>query len=263
MDHAGDREGERQPDRGPAKPRGESDQEQEDHRDDDDRADEPVRCPGVVPGLVQQLVALVLQLVFRVERAITCRTDLSDHAYEDDRCQVLVDRSERVHRARDSLQASAASASSRSRSRRRRPPEPRPRPPGRSGRSRTPRWRSVRHLEARLLDRLEVVDLGAPQVGSAERVDDDGDPVGLELVVALLRTLVEAERVLEARATAALDGDAEHAGLAFGLLGQEALDLRRRALGEHDQLVGALGDLHGGIVPAASEVAALPDRANL
>ena len=38
--------------------------------------------------------------------------------------------------------------------------------------------------EAGRLDRVDVVDLGAFQVGSAGRVDDDLDAMGLDLVVA-------------------------------------------------------------------------------
>src|SRR5213082_4050832 len=58
------------------------------------------------------------------------------------------------------------------------------------------------------LQALDPVDLGAGQVGRAERIDDDRDALARELVVALLRSAVESERVLEARAPAALDGDA-------------------------------------------------------
>src|SRR4029453_10703389 len=48
--------------------------------------------------------------------------------------------------------------------------------------------------EARL-QALDPVDLGAGQVGRAERVDHDGHAVADELVVALLRPAVEPERV--------------------------------------------------------------------
>ena len=47
------------------------------------------------------------------------------------------------------------------------------------------------------------------EVRRAERVDDDADAVHLDLVVAVLRAAVEAERVLEARAAAALNRDRE------------------------------------------------------
>src|SRR5215470_5577120 len=66
--------------------------------------------------------------------------------------------------------------------------------------------------EARL-EALDPVDLGAGQVGRAERVDHDGHAVADELVVALLRPAVEPERVLEPRAAASLDGDAQDRGL--------------------------------------------------
>ena len=64
-------------------------------------------------------------------------------------------------------------------------------------------------------------------------------------MVALLGAAVEAERVLEARAAAALDGDAQDARLALGLLGQQVADLHGRTLGERDDFDWALGDLHG------------------
>src|SRR5579859_4975200 len=105
----------------------------------------------------------------------------------------------------------------------------------------------VRDLEAGLLDRLQEVDLGAAQVGRAEGIDDHRDAVGLDLVVALLGAAVEAQRVLEAGAAAALDGDAQNGRLALGLLDRKSLDLGGRALGEHDQLVGSLDDLHAAI----------------
>ena len=68
---------------------------------------------------------------------------------------------------------------------------------------------------------VEEVDRRALEVRRAERVDDDRDAVRLELVVALAGAAVEAERVLEAGAAAALDRDAEDVGLAVRLLGQQ------------------------------------------
>src|SRR5213076_1299956 len=62
--------------------------------------------------------------------------------------------------------------------------------------------------EARL-QALDPVDLGAGQIRRAVRIDDDRDALARELVVALLRSAIEAERVLEAGAPAALDGDAQ------------------------------------------------------
>ena len=56
----------------------------------------------------------------------------------------------------------------------------------------------------------------------------------LDLVVALLRAAVEAERVLEAGAAAALHREAQHLGLAGRLLGLEGPDLLGSALGERD-----------------------------
>src|SRR4051812_11619444 len=111
---------------------------------------------------------------------------------------------------------------------------------------------AARGADVRVVDReagleaLEPVDLGADDVRRAERVDDDADAVALDLVVALLRAAVEAERVLEAGAAAALYREAQHLGLAGRLLGLEVPDLVGSALGERDESgLGALGDLHG------------------
>src|SRR5919201_1768447 len=82
--------------------------------------------------------------------------------------------------------------------------------------------------------------------------------VRLELVVALHRAAVEAQRVLEPRAAAALDGDAKDFGLAGGLLGHQILDLRGRALGQRDEGNGALGDLQDGPIVAPGPAAAVP-----
>src|SRR4051794_3290327 len=54
-------------------------------------------------------------------------------------------------------------------------------------------------LEPGLLEAVQEVDLGAAQVRSTERVDDELDAVRLELVIAFLRAAVEAERVFESR----------------------------------------------------------------
>src|SRR5829696_495874 len=108
-------------------------------------------------------------------------------------------------------------------------------------------------LEAGLLQAVQEVDRRALQVRRAVGVDDDIDTVQLELVVALLRAAVESERVLEAGATAALDGDAQNRDLL--LLGHELLDLVRSRLGEGDQGVGALDRCH------VSMVATRPARA--
>src|SRR5262249_61697071 len=56
-------------------------------------------------------------------------------------------------------------------------------------------------LEPGLLQPAEEVDDGALQVRSAERIDDDLDAVQLALLVAFLGGAIEAERVLEPRAT--------------------------------------------------------------
>ena len=58
--------------------------------------------------------------------------------------------------------------------------------------------------------------------------------VELELEVARLRAAVEAERVLEAAAAAALDRDAEHLGLAGGLARHQAANLVGRPRRQSD-----------------------------
>src|SRR6478609_2628728 len=100
----------------------------------------------------------------------------------------------------------------------------------------------VLDLEPGLLDRLEVVDLRAHQIRGAEGVDDDGDALALERVVALLGTAVEAEAVLESRAPAALDRDAQHRHVL--LRRHQVADLHRRRWRQRDDALGALLDLH-------------------
>src|SRR5512138_2937211 len=63
------------------------------------------------------------------------------------------------------------------------------------------------------LKAVDPVDLGARQVRRAERIDNHVDAVHVQLVVALRRSAVEAERVLEAGAAAALNGDAQNCRL--------------------------------------------------
>src|SRR4051794_31577025 len=73
--------------------------------------------------------------------------------------------------------------------------------------------------DVRVVDRepgreaVHPVDLSAGEIGRGVRIDDDGDAVRLDLAVAVLRATVEAERVLEAGAAAALDREAQHLGL--------------------------------------------------
>src|SRR5262245_30570871 len=81
-------------------------------------------------------------------------------------------------------------------------------------------------LEARLLDRIQEVDGRALQVRSGERVDDDRNALERELEVALGGAGVEAEAVLEPRASTTLDRDAQDERVGVGLLRHELLDLR-------------------------------------
>ena len=56
---------------------------------------------------------------------------------------------------------------------------------------------------------LAVVDLGAHQVLQAERIDQQGDVVSDDGQIVLALLLIELESVLEARAAATLDVDAQ------------------------------------------------------
>src|ERR1041385_3023788 len=89
----------------------------------------------------------------------------------------------------------------------------------------------VLDLEPGLLDRLEVVDLRAHQVRSAEGIDHDLDALAVALVVAA----GEAEAILEARAAAALDRDPQDRDVLFGR--HELLDLGRSRFGERNDRV--------------------------
>src|SRR5262245_38579743 len=63
---------------------------------------------------------------------------------------------------------------------------------------------------------FDEIDLGAGQEVERGVVDDDLHPVALEQVVVGLHRVVEREAVLEARAAAARDAEAEHqSGVAF------------------------------------------------
>ena len=69
-------------------------------------------------------------------------------------------------------------------------------------------------------------------------------PCDLELVVAVLRTAIEAERVLEAGAAATLDSDPKHLRLFGGLLGRKFLELLRCFLGQASPRCSLLGHRH-------------------
>src|SRR4029450_1033645 len=85
------------------------------------------------------------------------------------------------------------------------------------------------------LETLHKVDLRALEVRSAVGIDDDPHALSIKLVIALERAPIEAERVLEPRAAAALDGDTQHRRFTLGLLGHQLSDLRRGPLGERDE----------------------------
>ena len=98
-------------------------------------------------------------------------------------------------------------------------------------------------LEPGALQALDVVDLGAEDELHADLVDDDGDPVDLEDVVVVLG-LVEGERVLEARAAAAADGDAKRLFAAIGLAAEQLADLLGGLVGQGDRCVWESRSLH-------------------
>jgi hypothetical protein len=106
------------------------------------------------------------------------------------------------------------------------------------------------------LDRVDVVDLGALEVRGAEGIDDDLDPVKLELVVALGRTAVEPEAVLEPGTAPALNGDAKDVDVLF--LGHQLLDLRRGSLGHGHQREDSFLDFHLALILATGPASGLP-----
>ena len=98
-------------------------------------------------------------------------------------------------------------------------------------------------LEPGALQAFDVVDLGAEDELHADLVDDDGDAVDLEDVVVVLGA-VEGERVLEARAAAAADGDAQRLALGIALTAQQLADLLGRLVGQGDRLLSESPSLH-------------------
>ena len=94
-------------------------------------------------------------------------------------------------------------------------------------------------LEPGALEALDVVDLGAEDELHADLVDDDRDAVDLEDVVVVLG-LVEGERVLEAGAAAAADGDAKRLFAAIGLTAEQLADLLGGLVGQGDRCLWGL-----------------------
>ena len=98
---------------------------------------------------------------------------------------------------------------------------------------------ATRSGDVRIVDReaalqaFDEVDLGALAHG-AVGVDDDSDSLQLELVVAFHRAPVEAERVLEARTAAALDGNADDRRLPAGSSAISSVIFEAPALGQRD-----------------------------
>src|SRR3954463_9255217 len=112
------------------------------------------------------------------------------------------------------------------------------------GRAAAARGHDVRvvHLEARALQRVDVVDARAVDVREALVVDEDPQAVVLEDRVAVA-LVVEGEVILEAGAAAAAHADAQAGDRQVGLLRlEEVADLLGAQLGEEDAL-GVIGDL--------------------
>ena len=98
-------------------------------------------------------------------------------------------------------------------------------------------------LEAGALQAFDVVDLGAEDELHADLVDDDGDAVDLEDVVVVLGA-VEGERVLEAGAAAAANGDAQGLALGVVLAAEQLADLLDGLVAEGDRRCRAYRSLH-------------------
>jgi hypothetical protein len=117
---------------------------------------------------------------------------------------------------------------------------------GREARAAAAGRRCVRVLdhELRPVEVVLVVDLGAGEVLQAHRVDQQGDAVLGHLRVVVVDDLVEREAVLEARAAATLDEDAQlEVGVAF--LVDQLLHLVRGAVGEDERRGRRVVDLRG------------------
>src|SRR5580704_1567949 len=80
---------------------------------------------------------------------------------------------------------------------------------------------------------LDEIDLGAIQQIERNVVDDDGDPVALEHPIVGVRLVIEAQSVLEARAAAARDRDAQIGGADLLLFAQKDYAFRG-AFGHRD-----------------------------
>ncbi len=95
-------------------------------------------------------------------------------------------------------------------------------------------------LEPGALEAFDVVDLRAEDELHADLVDDDGDAVDLEDVVVVLGA-IEGERVLEAGATAAANGDAKRLFLGLALAAEQLADLLGRLVGQGDRCLWGIG----------------------
>src|SRR5919204_1585815 len=206
-------------------PRSHREQEQQDRPVEDDVAPAAVEIEAVAELVLGHRPRV--GLVRGIEGAVAGRADLDEDRQKKQSGQIPVDGPQRLHAPNPSSVA------------------------GRTTRGVLGRRLALLHLEGvtaaarggdvRVVDReaglqaLDPVDLGAGEVGRAERVDYDRHAVAVELVVAFLRAAVEAERVLEAGAAAALDGDPQDRGLAVRLLRHQTLDLRSRALRQRDE----------------------------
>src|SRR4051812_38551131 len=101
----------------------------------------------------------------------------------------------------------------------------------------------VLHLEPGALEAFDEVDRRAAHVGQGLAVDEEGDALVLEGLVAVA-ALVEGQHVLKARATAAADADAQpRGGYGRALSGEELADLVRADVGQGDHAFGSIVDV--------------------
>lgn len=92
-------------------------------------------------------------------------------------------------------------------------------------------------LEPRALQAFHVVDLGAEDELHADLVDEHGNAIDLEDVIVVLG-FVEGERVLEARAATAADGNPQSLLAALGLAAKQLANFLGGLGTEGDRCVG-------------------------
>src|SRR5262245_24242016 len=96
----------------------------------------------------------------------------------------------------------------------------------------------VHHLEAALLERVDVVERGAHEVEGALLVDDDADRPRLDRRVAFALAVVEGELVAQAGAASADHLQAERVRGELAFLREQIADATRGGLGDLDERHG-------------------------